>query len=273
MTIRMLHTLAEARAVVRLFAGIWDAAEDRGPIDVSMVMALAHAGCYVAGAFDDDELIGASVGFIGGRHRDQLHSHITGVREDRTSAGVGFAIKQHQRAWATERGLTTITWTFDPLIARNAYFNLTRLGGRLSEYLIDFYGTMIDGRNLGHPSDRALVRWQLTEPAGAESMPEPMPEPMPERMPGPVAEPVPALIIDPDGLPVLRPELITDAPVELIIPTDIETMRRTDPAAALQWRMALRESLGSLLSDGWTVSGFRRSGGYLLTPPTGEGEP
>lgn len=256
-TIRLLHTLSEARAVVRLFAGIWDAPEDRGPIDVSMVMALAHADCYVAGAFDGDELIGASVGFIGGRHRERLHSHVTGVRDGRTSAGVGLAIKQHQRAWATERGLTTITWTFDPLIARNAYFNLARLGGRLSEYLIDFYGPMPDGRNLGQPSDRAFVRWELDTSGPAGYAPESLP----------------ALIIDPNGLPVFRPELITDAPVELIIPSDIETMRRTDPDAALQWRMALRESLGPLLSAGWTVIGFRRSGGYLLTPPTGEGQP
>lgn len=253
----MLHTLDEAQAVVRLFAAIWDAPEDCGPIDVSMVMALAHGECYVAGAFDGEELIGASVGFIGGRQRELLHSHVTGVRDGRGSAGVGSALKQHQRSWALQRGLTAITWTFDPLIARNAYFNLMRLGGRLVEYLVDFYGPMTDGRNRGQPTDRAFVRWELAGPGTVGQLPES----------------VPALIIDPQGLPVFRPELIADAPVELIIPSDIETVRRTDPDAALQWRMALRECLGPLLSAGWTVTGFRRSGGYLLTPPTGEGQP
>lgn len=251
-TIRMLHTLAEARSVVRLFAEIWDAPEDRAPIDVSMVMALAHSDCYVAGAYDGDDLIGASTGFLGGREREVLHSHVTGVRDGRSSAGVGYALKQHQRAWALDRGLTTITWTFDPLIARNAYFNLARLGGRLIEYLVNFYGPMTDGRNLGQPSDRAFVRWELLRPAPVRQWPDP----------------VSVLIIGPNGLPVFRPELITDGPVELIIPADIEALRRADPSAALTWRMVLRDAMTILLAEGWTVIGFQRGGGYILSPPT-----
>ncbi|MBO0811405.1 MAG: GNAT family N-acetyltransferase, partial [Microlunatus sp.] len=208
--------------------------------------------CYVAGAYDGTELVGGSVGFIGGPQRDVLHSHITGVARSRTSAGIGYALKQHQRAWAGERGLTAISWTFDPLIARNAHFNLHRLGGRIVEYLVDFYGPMIDGLNLGQPSDRAFVRWELAAPAAAPECPEP----------------VAALIIGPDGGPVHQPELIATTPVELIIPADIENLRRTDPEAALEWRLALRAALVPLLTDGWTVDGFRRSGGYLVTPPT-----
>ena len=251
-TIRMLHTLAEATAVVRLFAAIWDAPEDQAPIDVSMVMAFAHSDCYVAGVYEGEALIGGSVGFLGGRQREILHSHVTGVLDSRTSAGVGHALKQHQRDWALDRGLTTITWTFDPLIARNAYFNLTRLGGRLSEYLVDFYGPMTDGRNLGQPSDRAFVRWDL----------------MTAVPPGEWPELSAVLIIGPDGLPMFRPEMVSGSPVELIIPADIEALRRADPQAALQWRIALREAMTTLLDDGWTVTGFRRAGGYVISPPT-----
>jgi predicted GNAT superfamily acetyltransferase len=216
-----------------------------------MVVALAHSDCYVAGAFDGDQLVGASVGFLAGRHRDVLHSHVTGIRDDRTSAGIGYALKQHQRAWARQRDLTAITWTFDPLIARNAYFNLTRLGGRLAEYLVDFYGPMSDGRNLGHPSDRAFVRWELSD----------------ERRPGPLPETVVVLDIGADDGPRWQAGAVRDRPVELIIPADIESVRRRDPDLAMAWRLALRDALTRLLEAGWTVVGFRRLGGYLLTPP------
>lgn len=254
-TIRMLHSYAEVAALGELLAEIWAVPREQPPIDVSMVIALAHSDCYVAGAYQDGELVGASVGFIGGRNRDQLHSHITGVRRDRTSAGIGSALKQHQRSWALERGLTAITWTFDPLVARNAYFNLVRLGARVVEYLIDFYGPMDDGLNLGQSSDRAFLRWDLAAAAAGPA----------------VTAAVPVLISGPDRLPVLRRELITDQPVELIIPADIEALRRDDPRAALAWRFALRETMTTLLETGWTVTGFQRGGGYLVSPPTNEG--
>ena len=251
-TIRMLRSYAEVTAIGDLLAEIWEAPQEQPPIDVSMVIALAHSDCYVAGAYENDELVGASVGFIGGRDRDELHSHITGVRRDRRSSGIGSALKQHQRDWATERGLTAITWTFDPLIARNAYFNLVRLGGRVVDYLVDFYGPMDDGLNLGQPSDRAFLRWDLAAAVA-----------------GPVVSgAVPVLIRGQDGLPVLQRELINDQPVELIIPTDIETMRRDDPSAAFAWRLALREAMTVLLRAGWIVTGFQRGGGYLVSPPT-----
>lgn len=251
-TIRMLHSYAEVAAVGDLLAEIWRAPTEQPPIDVSMVIALAHSDGYVAGAYQDGELVGASVGFIGGRNRDELHSHITGVRRDRTAAGIGSALKQHQRNWASARGLTAITWTFDPLVARNAYFNLVRLGGRVVAYLINFYGPMDDGLNRGQPSDRAFLRWDLAADATRPA----------------VTAAVPVLISGGDRQPVLRRELITDQPVELIIPADIEAMRRNDPPAALAWRYALREAMTSLLETGWTVTGFQRGGGYLVSPPT-----
>lgn len=248
----MLQSFEEVAAIGELLAAIWDSPPEQPPIDLSMVMALAHNDGYVAGAYEAGELVGASVGFLGGRNLDELHSHITGVRKDRISAGIGFALKQHQRTWATERGLTAITWTFDPLIARNAYFNLSRLGGRVAEYLIDFYGPMDDGLNLGQPSDRAFVRWDLGPPAPA---------------PTAVARAT-AMIVGPDRRPLSQPELITDEPIELIIPADIEAMRWQEPSAALAWRLVLRELMSGLLEDGWEFSGFRRGGGYLVDPPT-----
>ena len=50
-------------------------------------------------------------------------------------------------AWALERGLSEVTWTFDPLVRRNAWFNIEVLGGHITEYVPNFYGTMSDSIN------------------------------------------------------------------------------------------------------------------------------
>src|SRR3712207_7442617 len=65
-----------------------------------------------------------------------------------------FRSKLHQRAWAIARGVHEVAWTFDPLVARNAWFNLTKLGARATEYLPNFYGPMDDGINGADESDR-----------------------------------------------------------------------------------------------------------------------
>ena len=77
---------------------------------------------------------------------------------------VGYALKLHQRAWALQRGIATITWTFDPLVRRNAYFNLAKLGVRATRYLPNFYGAMQDPINAGDDTDRLLVDWDLASP-------------------------------------------------------------------------------------------------------------
>ena len=74
---------------------------------------------------------------------------------------VGFALKVHQRAWCLRRGVRVIAWTYDPLIRRNAYFNLVKLGARPVEYLRNFYGAMDDAINGGTETDRLLVHWDL----------------------------------------------------------------------------------------------------------------
>ena len=83
-----------------------------------------------------------------------MHSHITGVLPGLQSQGLGRLLKQHQREWALAREVGHITWTFDPLVARNAHFNLRVLGARVTEYLVDHYGPMDDGVNRGDETDR-----------------------------------------------------------------------------------------------------------------------
>lgn len=254
--ITLLRNRSETSELVHLLARIWGVSDDHGPIDPSIVAAMMHGNGYVSGAYAGSELVAGSIGFITGDAFDTLHSHVTGVLGGRGRSGVGTAIKLHQRSWAIEHRLTSITWTYDPLIARNARFNLQRLGARLEDYLVDFYGPMHDDRNRGQPSDRAFTRWDLTGPTTP-----------PDVSTATTAQPVLSGVHD--G-PVIDDRALAaalrgaDSPVELVIPADIEAIRAGDPDLAMAWRLALRETLRPLLQVGWQLAGFLpdRSSGH-----------
>ncbi|MFI6803354.1 GNAT family N-acetyltransferase [Streptosporangium canum] len=250
--LRELHSIEELEEVFRLFDDIWRPAPGSAPITVELMRALSHAGNYVAGAYQDDRLVGASVGFLAAPAGRVLHSHVTGAAIGR---GIGFALKLHQRAWALERGLERITWTYDPLVRRNAHFNLVKLGARPEEYLPSFYGVMADAINTGDESDRMLAVWRLTEPrvlAAVQGEPH-----RPQIPPDAVTA-----LAERDGRPATGR---TDARTVLVaVPADIETLRRADPGAAKAWRHAVRDVLGGLMEEGAQVTGFQGRSCYVV---------
>lgn len=259
-TIRMLSGLEELGAVHRLFDTIWSPDADTPPITVELLRALAAGGNYVAGAYDADVLVGACVGFFGAPADGVLHSHIAGVSASAQGRSVGFALKLHQRAWAMRRGVSTIAWTFDPLVGRNAHFNLAKLGGVAAEYHPNFYGNIPDAINGGIDSDRILVRWTL----GADSVKDACggattsADAAAELAGGARV----ALSVAHTGAPALGET--SDGRLLVGVPGDIEAMRRTDPPTSKDWRIALRDVLGTLMADGRTVSGFDRAGWYVV---------
>ncbi|MFE7121245.1 GNAT family N-acetyltransferase, partial [Streptomyces sp. NPDC057654] len=100
-----------------------------------------------------------------------------------------------------------------------------------------------------------LVTWPLEAPetvaacAGRPAAPD-------------TAGAVTGLSVSPAGRPV-RGTL--DGPAVLVaVPEDIEKLRAADPACGASWRSALREVLGGLLADGARVTGFDRTGGYIV---------
>jgi predicted GNAT superfamily acetyltransferase len=251
MDVRELTTAEELWAASSLLAEIWRPTD---PMPYEMLRVLRHIGGYISGAYEGDTMIGACAAFptaTGG-----LHSHITGVAA--RGRGVGFAIKLHQRGWALAHGITTMTWTFDPLVRRNAYFNLAKLAARADEYLEDFYGDMPDELNAGDPSDRLLLAWDLRDPsvtALAEGTPPG------EARPGPGT--VTVLTADTDGRPA-GSEPAGAARLAVGTPDDIASVRLSDRPLALAWRLAQRTALGGALTEGYRVTGFTRSGHYLL---------
>lgn len=242
-----LSALADLRALSGFFDVLWQRATPALPLE--LLRALTSAGNYTAAAHLDGELVGGLTGFLG-RHGDAtiLHSHILGVAPAVQRRGVGRALKQHQRAWAARRGIATITWTFDPLVARNARFNLVHLGARPTAYLPDFYGPMDDGFNASSPTDRLLVTWP-TQPRPAAAVPQGVPA---------------ALERDVGGGPVVRD--VGAGPRRCRLPADIVSLRRTDPALAAAWSAALRATLGAAMTAGDAVAGLDADNAYVLLP-------
>lgn len=257
--VREVTDLAELHAVAELFSTIWSR-DASPPLPLELLRALGKAGNYVGGAYDGDRLVGACVGFFHAPSEDALHSHIAGVHADVAGRHVGFALKLHQRAWAMLRGVSAIAWTFDPLVSRNAYFNLVKLAARPVEYLPNFYGPMADGLNGADDSDRLLVHWDLRDPAVvAACSGRTAPALVDDEV---AAGAVVGVGVGADGGPETGS---LDGPTVLVaVPRDIGGLRASDPALAQRWRAAVREAMTALVEDGARVTGFDRNGWYVV---------
>lgn len=254
--VRELTTIDELAAVCRLFQDIWRPPLGSPLATPELLRALTKAGNYLAGAFDGERLVGACVGFFGAPAAGTMHSHIAGVEAAMAGRSVGFALKLHQRAWALRRGVGTIAWTFDPLVARNAYFNLAKLGATAEEYLPDFYGGMADAVNGGDETDRLLVHWDLGAPEVVAAC---------AGRPLVVAHHDAAVALGPTAAGGPRTGVL-DAPTLLVgVPPDVTALRTADAKLAKAWRVALREVLGEVLAAGARVAGFDRAGWYVVT--------
>ena len=143
--------------------------------------------------------------------------------------GAGYELKRHQFDWVKSQGLSGITWSFDPLVRRNCVLNFDKLGATAVEYLPNFYGTMTDSINVGDESDRLFVFWDVS---GSKE----------------------------------EPKAINES-VVVELPADIESLRKTDLAAALAWRRQTRETLQPLFNQGWTISRMQDRTHLLVDPP------
>ena len=246
--VRTIGTMDEVSDAMAVLRAIWSFPDGVAPISAELLRAMALAGAYVGAAYAGDRMVGAAAGFLG--HRDGavlLHSHIAGVVPDMQSRHVGLALKLHQRDWAEARGVRTIEWTFDPLVRRNAYFNLMKLGARIAGFEPDFYGEMHDAINAGDPTDRAVIEWAVDGRGDRAAS-------------GGAGD----VILEPDdaGRPVVRD---SDAMVlRAWIPEDAVALRRADPAAGRAWRLALRESFGAKVRAGYSATAMTRDGWYTL---------
>ncbi|MDT7656254.1 MAG: hypothetical protein QOF38_969, partial [Pseudonocardiales bacterium] len=150
--IGLVEDAAGTSEVSRFLAELWNSTE---AMPAEVLRGIWHAGGSALAAYAGARLVGAAVAVFEPPATRAVYSLVAGAAT--SDRGIGFALKQAQRAWALERGATAMTWTFDPLIGRNARFNLVKLGARAVDYVIDFYGPMDDVFNAGDESDRMTV--------------------------------------------------------------------------------------------------------------------
>jgi predicted GNAT superfamily acetyltransferase len=195
-----------------------------------------EAGGWTLGAFIEGKLVGFVL-HLAAVHGDEIfgYSHMMAVAAEYQNRGLGTRLKWAQRARALSEGRNFIKWTFEPTRARNAYFNLNRLGVVVREYAVNFYGTDYVTNPAekaagvsGMDSDRVFASWELRSPrvealaTGAEySLP---------------AEP--------------------DRTIE--IPADYSLLLRSDPAAGKREQMRVREEFLKALGDGLVCRAFER---------------
>jgi predicted GNAT superfamily acetyltransferase len=254
--IRPLDQVPDVIAASQLIAEVW---EDDGPAKAppEFLRALSYAGNYVVGGFLEGEIVSASVAFLGLDGGPlKLHSHITCVRPDLQGRALGFAVKQDQRAWALARGIDVIEWTTDPLVRRNGFFNLQKLGAEMIGYHVDFYGNMADGLNAGEESDRVVVRWNLRDERAVAASEG--------RLDAPAETGDGFALLDEAGSNGVAPPA-GNLRARAWVPPDIVRMRADDREQAHAWRVALRASFGAAIMAGFHARGMTRDGWYLLS--------
>ncbi|HYR79216.1 MAG TPA: GNAT family N-acetyltransferase [Candidatus Dormibacteraeota bacterium] len=200
-------------------------------------MIVSHqAGGWTLGAFIEGKLVGF-VHHLAAVRGDEIfgYSHMMAVTAESQNRGIGARLKWAQRARALAEGRDFIKWTFEPTRARNAYFNLNRLGVVVREYAVNFYGTdyvtnpaekAAGVRDMD--SDRVFASWELRSPrvaalaAGAEY------------------------------------PLAATSERTIEIPADFSALLKSDPAAGKREQMRVREEFLKALEDGLVCRAFER---------------
>jgi predicted GNAT superfamily acetyltransferase len=235
--VRTLTKRTELDDARLIFDAVWPSGSTQ--IQSNLLHAAVHAGGYCSAAYVDGQVVGAAFGVLGRHRRDHwashLHSHMAAVLPQFRDRHIGSALKIHQRCWALEHDVPVVTWTFDPLVRRNAYVNLVKLGTQVIGYEVDFYGPMNDAINAGDPTDRMFAWWEVGSDradAAAAGLLAPI-EPRADQM-------------------------------TIEIPDDIVAIRETDRERAQQWRMRVREDMTNALQQGYVVVGVTAEGAYVL---------
>ena len=250
--VRLVAGAAEFAACEAMSRDIWGAAE-RNVVPRELLLTMQQNGGLVHGAFlPTGELIGFSFGFAGLRSgRLRLCSHQLGVLAPYRGTGIGIALKQAQARDARALGYELISWTFDPLEARNAYINLHRLECIARIYDRDHYGPMEDELNRGLPSDRFEAEWWLS---GRPVM----------RAAGKTTV---LLSVGADDQPVRGAEEPAGDSAIIEVPVDFQAIKRRSMELARSWRAESRAALERALAAGFVAADFRRSAAYVMRRP------
>ena len=238
--IRECSTLDELGACVDLQREVFALPE----IEISPVrhfIVTKNAGGFILGAFADGVLVGFVLSvpaFL--RDERAFYSHMTAVRATYQGSGVGARLKWAQREKSLQLGVRFIKWTFEPIKARNAFFNLEKLGAIVTEFEENFYGTdysTAPEEKIGLASDRLFAEWHLE------------------------SDKVVALAAGE------RFDASDEPAAKIVIPADWNALVKTDVRDALNEQLRVRGEFKTALRDGLIGRGFVRDSAtpnYLL---------
>ena len=235
--IRELQDLEDFVRVQDVARCVWNFPDRQLPATADL-QTIRHVGGMTAGAFEGPEM----VGFVHGVPRTNLsepchHSHMLAVRPEWRGRDVSVRLKLFQRDWCLARGIRLVTWTYDPLLLKNARLNLVRLRARAVAYLPDHYGTL--GGLYGNlPTDRFEVHWRLNAPAVRRASRGQEPR-----------------VLDAADLPPATASRIPAARrVAVEVPAGAPELYSTDPEAARRAQRRLRRIATRLFARGYEAT-------------------
>lgn len=250
-----IHGVSGAERVSGVVEALWGP----GQLAPSLIRAFDYAGTVILGAEEAGVLVGFVLGFPGLHEGLHMHSHMLGVLSKWQSRGIGYALKLGQRAACLDRGIDEVRWTYDPLVARNAWFNVMKLGVVATGLLRGFYGRMDDEINRGDRSDRFEVRWRLESDRVRRALLGESTEPSP----GPVL----LDIEDEPDAPRPRETGLAPEPGAVVrVPLNYHELRRRDPALGAAWRDASARAFEGCFRSGLVAAWVGRDGRYVFEP-------
>jgi predicted GNAT superfamily acetyltransferase len=248
--IRRAAGLDDYLAAVELQRKVWS---DDAHVATLPMLLLANkfGGSVIVAEKASGEFIGFSFALLSREQGEQESlfwwSHMTAVTESYRNKGVGLRLKMKQREEALASGIDQIRWTFDPLQAVNAHFNINKLGVIVRKYEENLYGLSGSPLHQGLPTDRFVAEWRLNS----------------ERVQERIGAEQPSLILrDIDRIPRINPAdskpslHMQETLLMLEIPTDLAALKRADLARAGDWQKIIREACLHYFPVGYAVTDF-----------------
>ena len=233
-TIRPFETPADHVQCEHIQAVTWSREE---VVPTNITIALTHHGALALGAFaPDGTLIGVTFSFLSPAHVSGAHnglshhSHMAAVLPEYRGQGIGEALKREQAKRLLAQGINLVTWTYDPLEAKNANLNINKLGCICRTYIENCYGDMHDELNAGLPSDRFEVEWWLDGQRAESSAHSSLPS-----------------------------AYTSSAPLTIAIPLDFQALKKQDLGLAKAIRLQTRAQFQAAFADRYVVINFERT--------------
>jgi predicted GNAT superfamily acetyltransferase len=232
--IRRAQGLDDYQAILQLQEQVWGFTELGDVAGIPMLVIADRCGGSVCVAEDPKgRIVGFSLAYLGRSAADKLFwwSHMTAVIQEYRNKNMGLRLKLRQREEALAAGIEEIQWTFDPLQALNAHFNIHKLGVIVREYEENIYGYSSSALHKGLPTDRFVAEWRLSSDRVTERVS--------------TAEPT-VILRDLDRLPRINEESgdpnlrLEESPLLLEIPLNIAQLKQADTERARAWQDNVR---------------------------------